>query len=121
MQHASSPIATPGQQCITLSSVKALLAARTFDKGGQPGWIALPAHVEAGCCGSSWRHSFTHRQAQGFSTMVIRAGVSVPSRLGMLRAVEKVRTLHGVAEVKRTWGVGYRALVAQLHGTTEAK
>lgn len=35
--------------------------------------------------------------------------------------VEAVRSRHGVKEVKRIWGVGYRALLTELNGTKAVK
>lgn len=36
---------------------------------------------------------------------------SVPAKL-----VERVRMVHGLPEVKRTWGVGYKAMLAETAG-----
>lgn len=45
----------------------------------------------------------------------IRSGITTVLPTNLLRVVEKVRTAQGPKAVKKTWGVGYRALVDQIN------
>lgn len=102
------------EHVIRASALKAVLSSRwsryTFSKD----WVALSAHIETGACGSGYRSAWGYRRQLGMEPYRVRSGISIPSTADMLRLVEKVRTVGGLGEVKRTWGIGYRALLAEI-------
>lgn len=100
------------EQRIKASALQALLCARHLNSPGP--WIALPEHIDAGACGTGYRHSWRERERLGCTPHAIRGGVTPMSRAGLMRVVENVRTCHGAAAVKKTWGTNYRALVKTL-------
>jgi hypothetical protein len=100
------------EQRINASALQALLCAHHLKAPGP--WIALPEHIDAGACGTGYRHSWRERERLGCTPHAMRGGVTPMSRAGLLRVVENVRTCHGAAGVKKTWDTNYRALVKSL-------
>lgn len=102
------------EHLIRASAVQAALRYR--QPQGRVPLAAMSAHVEAGSCGHSWRGSWSHiGRCLGMSPTPIRSGITTVLPTNLLRVVEKVRTAQGPKAVKKTWGVGYRALVDQIN------
>jgi len=78
-------------------------------------WVATSGHQDTGACGTSWRHARGYREHLGLSPVQIRPSLGTLHHGDVIRVVEKVRTLRGLDEVKRTWGIGYKALIAELN------
>lgn len=82
---------------------------------------AMSSHIEAGSCGRSWRGSWSYIGAHlGMSPTPLRSGITLVLPSDLLRVIEKVRTAQGPKEVKKTWGVGYRALIDQIKAEAKA-
>lgn len=107
------------EHLIRASAVQAALRYR-HSQGRAP-LAAMSAHVDAGSCGHSWRGSWSHiGRYLGMSPTPIRSGITTVLPTNLLRVIEKVRTAQGTKAVKKTWGVGYRALVDQIKAEAKA-
>lgn len=101
------------EHLIRASAVEAALRYR--HPYGRAPLVALSSHIEAGACGHSWRGSWIHiGKHLGMSPTPIRSGITTMLPTNLIRVIEKVRTAEGPKAVKKTWGVGYRALIEQI-------
>lgn len=101
---------------IRASAVKAALTDCNRRRGIRASrCVALSAHVYSGACGRSWRDAWSYRSRLGMEPLQFRSRVSWICGIDLVPVVEKVRAAGGPAEVKKTWGVGYRALMASLN------
>lgn len=121
MGQNTSTVQTPAQeQSIRLTSLQALLGARHFKNSVRARWVILTAHQDTGDCANGKRFSRLTRERIGIEPVPIRSGITATSDVAILHLVERVRRAHGPAEVARTWGIGYRQLVAQLSAKRSA-
>lgn len=103
------------EHIIRASLVRGVLAAHRLNERVR--WAAVSAHVDTGACGSSWRHARLYREDYlGMAPYRMPSTMTTFHGGDLLLAIEKVRTARGLVEVKKTWGISYRALVKQIKG-----
>lgn len=121
MGQINKPVqASAQEQSIRVTSLQALLGARHFKSSVGARWVVLTAHQDTGDCANGKRFTRLTRERLGIEPVLIRSGMTAMSDFAILHLVERVRRAHGPAEVARTWGVGYRQLVAQLSAKRRA-
>lgn len=113
-----TPTPAPGAKSIPLQSVRDVLmfhrvrrvAARTGQQLARCAAFTQNPHLNDAC-----------REAQRYGRPSARMRLCLtfgPMHAGDLqRVIERTRQQHGVAEVRRTWGQGVRALEKQLKGS----
>lgn len=80
-------------------------------------WYAVSNGIEAGDCGHSWRNSYTYLRYLEIEPLPLTPFVSsLHHGCHLGRVVKKTLLLRGPKEVKRTWGVGFKALMAEISG-----
>jgi hypothetical protein len=99
---------------IKVDHVALLLALRKANPRAR--WHALSNGFDAGDCGCSWRHSHSYRQRLGMDAHVLRSRVSSMWHGHLSRTIKQTQLIGGPKEVKRTWGVGFKALMAEISG-----
>ncbi|RZI82601.1 MAG: hypothetical protein EOP38_15420 [Rubrivivax sp.] len=115
MGQQTTPVQAPAlEHCIRLSAVRTLLGARVFTVSKTARWVTVSGHCDTGDCGRGRVNTRLSRERLGVGPTVFGGGISATSDVAILHLVERTRTAHGPAEVKRTWGIGYREFRAQL-------
>ncbi|RZI81089.1 MAG: hypothetical protein EOP38_20475 [Rubrivivax sp.] len=115
MGQDNTAVQTPAhEQSVKVTSLQALLGARHFKSSVGARWVILTAHQDTGDCANGKRFARLTRERLGIEPVPIRSAMTATSDLAILHLMERVRSAHGTAEVARTWGIGYRQLVAQL-------
>jgi hypothetical protein len=99
---------------IKADHVALLLALRKANPRCQ--WLAVSNGFDAGACGSSWHNTFLYRQRLGMGAHALRPMVTSLYQEGLQGTIKKVLLTGGPKEVKRTWGVGFKALMAEISG-----
>jgi hypothetical protein len=79
-------------------------------------WKAVSNSFEAGDCGGGWRQCHIYRKRLGMDAHVLRPRVSSLWHGALGRTIKQVQLISGSKEVRRTWGVGFKALMAEISG-----
>lgn len=89
----------------------ALFTSRLYKRSGHPApaWAALSNGHNSLGCGCPRRPYDEHLQKRLQHPPMFLVANRISPRL-----VERVRLTHGLAEVKATWGVGYKTLLTEL-------
>lgn len=99
---------------IQADHVALLLALRKANPHAR--WCALSNGFDAGDCGGSWRHSHLHRTYLELPPHALRPRISSLWHGDLGRTIKKVQLFGGSKEMRRTWGVGFKALMAEISG-----
>ncbi len=115
MGQETSEVQAPAKEHgVRLSAMRALLTARTFRNHTSARWVVLTGQQDTGDCANGQRFARLHRERLGIAPVTLRSGLTSTSDVAIRHLVERVRSRFGAAEVQRTWGIGYRAMLAQL-------
>lgn len=79
-------------------------------------WHAISNSTEAGDCGHSFRSSYQYLRYLEIEPTPLRPTISCLAHGYLHRVVKRTLLLRGPKEVKRTWGVGFKALMAEISG-----
>ena len=99
---------------INVRDVESVLMLR---KMGHLNWSALCGHTDTGACGTSWRHSRPHREYLGLKPEYMRPFFFKHHNRDLVQLIKNTRTMNGLDEVKRTLGLRYKAILAELGAT----
>lgn len=102
------------EHAIRASALKAVLHAVSAPSTSLSSCAALTAHVDTGACGQGWRQAWGHRKQMGMEPTPIRSGIRWHFPCDITPVIEKVRLVGGPSEVKKTWGIGYKALLDEV-------